>query len=78
MSDTEIESFEYRQTSTAKRRTWADVFVSSTYIAAGLIFLIILAVGSYFILGKIPDWFFIAILGSYCLFHFYRRSKRWS
>lgn len=64
MTDTEIESFEYRQTSTAKRRTWADVFVSSTYIAAGFIFLIILAIGSYFILGKIPDWFFISILGS--------------
>ena len=62
--DTETESFEHRSPGMAKRRTWADVFVSTTYITAGLIFLVILAIGSYFILGKIPGWFWISIFGS--------------
>ena len=62
--ETETESFEYRSSSMAKRRTWADVFVSTTYITGGLIFLLILAVACYFILGKIPGWFWISIFGS--------------
>lgn len=62
MSDKEtIESTEY---SGAKRRTWADVFVSATYITTGLIFIVILGVMAYFYFGKIPSWFFISILGS--------------
>lgn len=62
--ETETESFEYRSSSMAKRRTWADVFVSTTYITGGLIFLIILAVSAYFFFGKIPGWFWISIFGS--------------
>lgn len=68
--DTETESFEYRSSSMAKRRTWADVFVSTTYITAGLIFLLILAIGSYFILGSIPGWFWISIFGSFLFIPF--------
>ena len=68
--DTETESFEYGSSSMAKRRTWADVFVSTTYITAGLIFLVILAIGSYFILGSIPGWFWISIFGSFLFIPF--------
>jgi len=60
-SEETIESTEY---SGAKRRTWADVFVSASYITTGLIFIVILAVMAYFYFGKIPAWFFISILGS--------------
>jgi len=56
-----IESTEYKG---AKRRTWADVFVSASYITTGLIFIAILGVIAYFYFGKIPTWFFISILGS--------------
>lgn len=68
--DTETESFEYKSSSMAKRRTWADVFVSTTYITAGLIFLVILGIGSYFVLGSIPGWFWISILGSFLFIPF--------
>lgn len=62
MTDEEtIESTEY---SGAKRRTWADVFVSASYITTGLIFIVILGILAYFYFGKIPPWFFISILGS--------------
>jgi hypothetical protein len=47
-----------------KGRTWADVFVSTTYIAAGCLFLVVAAVLAYFVFGKIPTWFFISIGGS--------------
>ena len=65
MSDeTELETLDYRRKGGAKQRTWADVFVSSTYVGAGLLFLICIAIFTYFYLGKIPDWFWISILGS--------------
>jgi hypothetical protein len=56
-----IESTEYKG---AKRRTWADVFVSASYITTGLIFIAILGVIAYFYFGRIPSWFFISIIGS--------------
>ena len=65
MSDeTELESLDYRRKGGAKQRTWADVFVSSTYVGAGLLFLICIAIFTYFYLGTIPDWFWISIIGS--------------
>ena len=65
MSDeTELETLDYRRKGGAKQRTWADVFVSSTYVGAGLLFLVCIAVFTYFYLGTIPDWFWISILGS--------------
>ena len=73
MSETEIESTDY---SGAKRRTWADVFVSTTYITTGLIFLIIIAVGSYFMLGEIPSWFWISILGSFLFIPFLQERAK--
>lgn len=45
-------------------RTWADVFVGATYITGAVIFLILLAIGVYFVIGDLPAWFFIAIAGS--------------
>lgn len=42
-------------------RTWADVFVGSSYIFLGFLFVIALAIGAYFLLGNVPQWFFIAI-----------------
>ena len=76
MTDTETESFEYRSTSMAKRRTWADVFVSTTYITGGLIFLVILAVGAYFVFGKIPGWFWISIFGSFLFIPFLQERAK--
>lgn len=65
MSDeTELQSADYRRKVGAKQRTWADVFVSSTYVGAGLLFLLCIAVFTYFYLGTIPDWFWISIIGS--------------
>lgn len=45
-------------------RTWADVFVGTSYLAAGLLFLVVAAILAYWIFGKVPSWFFIAIGGS--------------
>lgn len=71
MSDeTELETLDYRRKGGAKQRTWADVFVSSTYVGAGLLFLICIAIFTYFYLGKIPDWFWISILGSFIFIPF--------
>jgi hypothetical protein len=67
LDETEIESTDYKG---AKRRTWADVFVSATYITGGLIFLVTLAVLAYFYFGSIPSWFFISILGSFLFIPF--------
>jgi hypothetical protein len=47
-----------------KGRTWADVFVGASYLTAGIIFLVGMAVAIYFIVGEIPDWFFLSILAS--------------
>lgn len=76
MIDTETESFESRSKPMAMRRTWADVFVSTTYVTAGLIFLLILAIGSYFILGKIPAWFWISIFGSFLFIPFLQERAK--
>lgn len=45
-------------------RTWADVFVGTSYLMAGLIFLIVAGALAYWLFGSIPNWFFIAIGGS--------------
>jgi len=47
-----------------KGRTWADVFVGASYLTAGIIFLISMGIAIYFIVGDIPDWFFLSILAS--------------
>jgi hypothetical protein len=74
--NTETESFEYRSSSMAKRRTWADVFVSTTYITGGLIFLTILGIGAYFVFGKIPGWFWISIFGSFLFIPFLQERAK--
>lgn len=74
--DTETESYDYSSKKSAMRRTWADVFVSTTYLTAGLIFLVILAVGTYFILGKIPNWFWISIFGSFLFIPFLQERAK--
>lgn len=68
--DTEIESTDYRRKGGAKQRTWADVFVSSTYVASGLLFLVFIAIFTYFYFGNIPDWFWISIIGSFLFIPF--------
>ena len=45
-------------------RTIWDIAVSSSYIMAGLIFIIGLGFFLYFVLDEVPVWFFIAIAGS--------------
>lgn len=51
----------------SKGRTWADVFVGASYITGGLLFLGLMASALYFLVGKVPPWFFIAI-GSSLIF----------
>lgn len=76
MSELETESFDSRSKPMAMRRTWADVFVSTTYVTAGLIFLLILAAGLYFVLGNIPSWFWISILGSFLFIPFLQERAK--
>ncbi len=45
-------------------RTWADVFIGATYVFGALIFLSIMATVLYFLVGRVPTWFFIAIATS--------------
>lgn len=45
-------------------RTWADVFVGATYITGGILFLLLLAGAIYYLLGEVPDWFFLSIIAS--------------
>ena len=51
-------------------RTWADVFVGASYLTAGIIFLILMAVAIYFIVGEVPDWFFLSIIASFLFIPF--------
>lgn len=61
---------------TAKRRTWADVFVSTSYLMGALIFLILSGLAIYYIFGNIPNWFFISIIGSFLFIPFlFDRAK---
>jgi hypothetical protein len=45
-------------------RTWADVFVGATYITGGIAFLVLLGAVIYYLLGEVPDWFFLSIIAS--------------
>ena len=45
-------------------RTWADVFVGATYITAGIVFLVGLGAVIWWLLGDLPDWFFLSIIAS--------------
>ena len=74
--DTITESTDYRHKERVKGRTWADVFVSASYITSGLIFLGIMALGTYFYLGSIPDWFFISIFGSLLFIPFLQQRAK--
>ncbi len=57
-------------------RTWADVFVGATYITTAIIFLFILALGAWFYLGEIPDWFFISLIMSLIFVPFLNERAR--
>ena len=48
----------------ARGRTWADVFVGATYITGGIIFLVLLGGAIYYLLGDLPNWFFLSIIAS--------------
>lgn len=45
-------------------RTWADVFAQTSYLIAGLIFLIIVGVIVFFLFDRLPQWFFLSVIGS--------------
>ena len=45
-------------------RTWADVFAQTSYLIAGLIFLVIVGVIVYFLFDRLPQWFFLSVIGS--------------
>lgn len=48
----------------SRGRTWADVFVGATYITGGILFLVILGAAIYYLLGDLPNWFFLSIVAS--------------
>lgn len=48
----------------SKGRTWADVFIGATYLTGGALFIIAMGIVVYFLSGKIPGWFYIAIFSS--------------
>ena len=45
-------------------RTWADVFAQTSYLIAGLIFLVIVGVIVFFLFDRLPQWFFLSVIGS--------------
>jgi len=45
-------------------RTWADVFAQTSYLIAGLVFLVIVGLVIWFVFDRLPQWFFLSILGS--------------
>jgi hypothetical protein len=45
-------------------RTWADVFAQTSYLIAGLIFLSIVGLVIWFVFDRLPQWFFLSIIGS--------------
>lgn len=45
-------------------RTWADVFAQTSYLIAGLVFLLIVGVVIWFVFDRLPQWFFLSIIGS--------------
>tara|TARA_B100000963_G_scaffold41159_1_gene30598 strand:+ start:3999 stop:4664 length:666 start_codon:yes stop_codon:yes gene_type:complete len=51
-------------------RTIWDIAVSSSYIMAGILFIVGLGFLLYFILDEVPVWFFIAIAGSFAFIPF--------
>jgi hypothetical protein len=56
----EVPSDEGRSTPTVGR-TWADVLVGGSYVAAGLLFIAGVLGVAYFALGRVPQWIFISI-----------------
>jgi hypothetical protein len=57
-------------------RTWADVFVGSSYIFGGFLFIIALGFGAYYLLGELPTWFFISILMSFIFIPFLQERAK--
>ena len=45
-------------------RTWADVFAQTSYLFAGFIFVVFVGVVVWFVFDRIPQWFFLSIVGS--------------
>ncbi len=45
-------------------RTWADVFAQTSYLFAGLIFVVFVGIVVWFVFDRIPQWFFLSIVGS--------------
>lgn len=71
------EDFEESPSSPPNRgRTWADVFVNGSLIMGGLVFLVALCIGAYFILGEVPIWFFIAIGSSFIFIPFLQERAK--
>lgn len=64
------------ETPPMKGRTWADVFVNASLIAGGVLFIVLLGVAAFFILGEIPTWFFIAVLTSLIFIPFLSERAR--
>mgnify|MGYP005670866153 CR=1 FL=1 len=64
------ENQENQQKSPIVGRTIWDIAVSSSYIMAGILFIVGLGFLLYFILDEVPVWFFIAIAGSFAFIPF--------
>lgn len=51
-------------------RTWADVFAQTSYLFAGIAFLLIIGVIIWFVFDRLPQWFFLSIIGSFVFIPF--------
>lgn len=45
-------------------RTWADVFAQTSYLLAGIMFLVVVGLIVWFIFDRLPQWFFLSVVGS--------------
>lgn len=64
------ENIEHSQKSPIVGRTIWDIAVSSSYIIAGILFIVGLGFLLFVVLDEVPVWFFIAIVGSFAFIPF--------
>lgn len=57
-------------------RTWADLVVGGSYITAGLLFIVGICAVSWWLVGTVPGWVLIAILGSLAFIPFLQERAK--
>lgn len=57
-------------------RTWADVFAQTSYLFAGIIFLVVVGVIVFYVFDRLPQWFFLSAFGSIIFIPFLMERAR--